>query len=155
MHQTTLTLFPLPAYSNRPSQISESDLAAQARVVAAQASQNLQTGARGAATSFNRFVEGPSGPEPAHKDFWDEFSALGDDRPGPVRGVGGVGSGGAGGPSGGAGSGGGGSTAAAGARRDAVGTAAMRRTAGAGGGGSGGGKTSSSSLADEGWDDNW
>ncbi|EAU30458.1 conserved hypothetical protein [Aspergillus terreus NIH2624] len=59
---------------------------AQARLHAAQLGQNLQVGARGAADSFNRFVEGPddaggSGArrrqDPERKDFWDDFSSLG------------------------------------------------------------------------------
>ncbi|KAL4788104.1 hypothetical protein BJX76DRAFT_230788 [Aspergillus varians] len=66
--------------------LAESDLAAQARQHAALLGQNLQVGARGAADSFNRFVEGsetPSGvnrrarAEPERKDFWDDFSSLG------------------------------------------------------------------------------
>jgi ADP-ribosylation factor GTPase-activating protein 1 len=49
--------------------------------------QNIQVGARGAADSFNRFVEGEGeghdeaargrGPAPERKDFWDDFAALG------------------------------------------------------------------------------
>ncbi|KAN0075584.1 hypothetical protein V8E54_006854 [Elaphomyces granulatus] len=69
--------------------IAESDFAAQARFTAAQLGQNLQTGALGAADSFNRFVEGEDGSgragtattrrqlEPEHKDFWDDFASLG------------------------------------------------------------------------------
>lgn len=66
-------------------QIAESDFAAQARIHAAQLGQNLQTGARGAAESFNRFVEGPDEGggsaarrrvEPERKDFWDDFSSI-------------------------------------------------------------------------------
>ncbi|KAI2793691.1 hypothetical protein POX_a00275 [Penicillium oxalicum] len=67
-------------------QLAESDFAAQARVQAANWGQNLQTGVRGAADQFNRFVEGPSDNragsarsrvEPERRDFWDEFSSLG------------------------------------------------------------------------------
>ncbi|KAL4919497.1 hypothetical protein BDW62DRAFT_216918 [Aspergillus aurantiobrunneus] len=66
--------------------LAESDFAAQARQHAAQFGQNVQVGARGAADSFNRFVEGPDDPsgasrrgraEPERKDFWDDFAALG------------------------------------------------------------------------------
>ncbi|KAI9371261.1 hypothetical protein BJX61DRAFT_534962 [Aspergillus egyptiacus] len=64
--------------------LAESDFAAQARQHAAQFGQNIQVGARGAADSFSRFVEGPdeaSGSrrgrvEPERKDFWDDFSSL-------------------------------------------------------------------------------
>ena len=37
--------------------------------------QNVQRGTRGAADSFNRFVEGDGRPgaEPERKDFWDSF----------------------------------------------------------------------------------
>lgn len=44
--------------------------------------QNLQAGARGAADSFNRFVEGEdarpqrSRAEPERREFWDDFSSL-------------------------------------------------------------------------------
>ncbi|KAJ9227245.1 hypothetical protein DTO027B5_749 [Paecilomyces variotii] len=60
-------------------QLAESDLAAQARLHAAQLGQNLQTGARGAADTFGRFVEGPDGRrvEPERKEFWDELSSIG------------------------------------------------------------------------------
>ncbi|RMJ26338.1 Zinc finger protein gcs1 [Aspergillus sp. HF37] len=66
--------------------IAESDFAAQARVQATSVGQNIQVGARGAADSFNRFVEGEGhddeaargrGPAPERKDFWDDFAALG------------------------------------------------------------------------------
>ncbi|KAL3442209.1 hypothetical protein BJX65DRAFT_287343 [Aspergillus insuetus] len=73
--------------------LGESDFAAQARQHAAHFGQNIQVGARGAADSFTRFVEGPDsdssrrgrpgpgpgahGPaEPERKDFWDDFSSL-------------------------------------------------------------------------------
>jgi ADP-ribosylation factor GTPase-activating protein 1 len=66
--------------------LSESDFAAQARVHAATFGQNVQTGVRGAADQFNRFVEGEDGRvdgqrsrvEPERRDFWDDFSSLGD-----------------------------------------------------------------------------
>ncbi|KAF9891005.1 Zn finger-containing GTPase- Activating Protein for ARF [Aspergillus nanangensis] len=63
--------------------IAESDFAAQARQHANQFGQNIQVGARGAADSFNRFVEGPDAPgtrrtqEPERRDFWDDLSAIG------------------------------------------------------------------------------
>lgn len=68
------------------SQLAESDFAAQARVHASTFGQNLQTGVRGAADQFNKFVEGDEGRvdgrrnriEPERRDFWDDFSALGD-----------------------------------------------------------------------------
>lgn len=80
-------------------QLAESDLAAQARVQAANLGQNLQTGARGAADHFNRFVEGSDeatasvaarrrqgqaaggggGVEPERKDFWDDFASVGEE----------------------------------------------------------------------------
>ena len=68
--------------------IGSSDLAAQARIAALNAGNTLQTGARSATDSLNRFVEGdnyvassrPSvgggaraGAEPERKDFWDSF----------------------------------------------------------------------------------
>lgn len=68
-------------------QLAESDFAAQARVHAAQLGQNLQVGARDAADRFNRFVEGEGGTgaggaqrraQPERQDFWDDFSAVGE-----------------------------------------------------------------------------
>lgn len=63
-------------------QIAASDLAAQARAAALQAGQGIQSGAKGAAESINKFVEGQDGnppggrnAEPARKDFWDSFGA--------------------------------------------------------------------------------
>jgi len=63
--------------------LAEADLAAQARVTAAQLAKTAQTGARGATDSFNRFVEGSgdggSGGyrrtpiDETKKDFWDSF----------------------------------------------------------------------------------
>ncbi|MCJ1353979.1 MAG: Zn finger-containing GTPase- Activating Protein for ARF [Icmadophila ericetorum] len=64
--------------------IVESDLAAQARITAAQAAQTVREGtasvASQASSQFNRFVEGESGParsvvQPEKKDFWDSFGA--------------------------------------------------------------------------------
>lgn len=47
--------------------------------MALQAGQGIQSGAKGAAESFNRFVEGQEGSrrtvEPDRKDFWDSFGA--------------------------------------------------------------------------------
>ncbi|KAI9793687.1 MAG: Zn finger-containing GTPase- Activating Protein for ARF [Peltula sp. TS41687] len=67
--------------------IAESDLTHQAHQHAAQLGQNIQSGTRGAAESFNRFVEGP-GPKDKDrdnapldedkKDFWDHFGQSGD-----------------------------------------------------------------------------
>ncbi|KAL4980166.1 hypothetical protein BDW66DRAFT_71093 [Aspergillus desertorum] len=64
--------------------LAESEFAAQARQHAALLGQNFQVGARGAADSFNRFVEGSDAPpirrgraEPERKDFWDDFASLG------------------------------------------------------------------------------
>ncbi|KAJ5087761.1 hypothetical protein N7456_011377 [Penicillium angulare] len=96
-------------------QLAESDFAAQARVQAANWGQNLQTGVRGAADQFNRFVEGEDGRpagqgsqgrvDPERRDFWDDFSSLGGEQKGHRRG---------------------------GSRSDVVGTAAMRKTPGSG-----------------------
>ncbi|KKA21943.1 Zinc finger protein gcs1 [Rasamsonia emersonii CBS 393.64] len=68
--------------------LAETDFAAQARQTAVQLGQNLQTSARGAAESLNRFVEGADeraaavaarrrGFEPERKEFWDNFASLG------------------------------------------------------------------------------
>ena len=63
-------------------QIAASDFAAQARTVAAQAGQGIQSGAKGAAVSLNRFVEGQDNTSrsrgavaPERKDFWDSFGS--------------------------------------------------------------------------------
>jgi len=63
-------------------QIAASDLASQARAAALQAGQGIQSGAKGAAESLNKFVEGQDGSaagrrnvEPERKDFWDSFGA--------------------------------------------------------------------------------
>lgn len=64
--------------------LAASDIAAQARTVAAQAGQGLQSGAKGAAETFNKFVDGQDertgvagrrNAEPERKDFWDSFGA--------------------------------------------------------------------------------
>ncbi|KAL1962586.1 hypothetical protein VTN77DRAFT_9379 [Rasamsonia byssochlamydoides] len=77
--------------------LAESDFAAQARLTAAQIGQNLQTSARGAAESFNRFVEGSDERaaavaarrrvEPERKDFWDDFASIGARKERPVSGA--------------------------------------------------------------------
>ncbi|OAT02613.1 zinc finger protein gcs1 [Blastomyces dermatitidis ER-3] len=140
-------------------QLAETDLAAQARLAAAEVSRNVATGTRGAADALTRFVEGPpssgsasggSGSafgsqrrtlEPERKDFWDDFAALGEERrrsgaigTTAMRGGGGVGgSGGGGAPSGG------GTGAGAGAGTGSCGTGTTGKDDGGGGG----------------WDDNW
>jgi len=61
--------------------LSEADIAAQARMTAAQLGQTVQGGTKTLAESFNQFVEGDDrlapragkGPEPEKKDFWDSF----------------------------------------------------------------------------------
>lgn len=80
--------------------------------------QNLQAGARGAADSFNRFVEGEDGgpqrsrAEPERRDFWDDFSSLASEE--RVN----------------AGAGHGHGHQRSGSRSDVIGTAAMRKTPG-------------------------
>lgn len=93
-------------------QIAEADLAATARLTAAQAAKTIQTGTKGAADRFNSFVEdtgtggsgGASRPrgavEPERRDFWDSFG-----------------------------------DAAVEKKSGAIGTAAMRKGGGGGGGG--------------------
>lgn len=82
-----------------PSQLAETDLAAQARLTAAQVARNAQVGARSAAENFNRFVEGPSSSaassryrnvpiDESKKDFWDSFAAAGASRSGGSSAVG-------------------------------------------------------------------
>ncbi|KAH7031076.1 uncharacterized protein B0I36DRAFT_323148 [Microdochium trichocladiopsis] len=69
-------------------QLSETDFAAQARIAAGNVSKAAQAGARGAQDQFNRFVEGPDGSrshQPSNMDdgkkaFWDDFSAVADQR---------------------------------------------------------------------------
>lgn len=94
-------------------QLAESDFAAQARLQAVNWGQNLQTGMRGAADQFNRFVEGDEGSpqrarvDPEHRDFWDDFSALASqERTGQGHGQG---------------------HQRSGSRSDVIGTAAMRK----------------------------
>lgn len=87
--------------------IAESDITAQARIHAAQLGQNIQSGTRGAAESFNRFVEGPRNDNAApldedKKEFWDSFGKT---------------------PGGGGAAGGAGDNS----KSSAIGTAAMRK----------------------------
>jgi ADP-ribosylation factor GTPase-activating protein 1 len=75
--------------TNPKLQIGESDLAAQARIAAAQVARGAQTGAKNAADGFNRFVEGNGGStssggayrsmplDESKKDFWDSFAEAG------------------------------------------------------------------------------
>lgn len=140
-------------------QLAESDLAAQARLQAAQLGQNIQVGARGAADQFNRFVEGQDEHtsslarrrgEPERKDFWDDFASLGAEDQGQ------------------------GQHRRSASRPNAIGTAAMKPGAatgagagsnatssagGAGGSGSGSGATGTAKgqgqQHEEGWDEDW
>ncbi|KAH6715731.1 putative ADP-ribosylation factor GTPase-activating protein GCS1 [Leptodontidium sp. MPI-SDFR-AT-0119] len=70
--------------------VAESDLAAQARIAAANVAKGAQTGAKSAADGFNRFVEGNGGSgtssggayrtmplDESKKDFWDSFAEAG------------------------------------------------------------------------------
>ncbi|KAK3400089.1 hypothetical protein B0T20DRAFT_407805 [Sordaria brevicollis] len=81
-------------------QIAESELAAKARIAAAQAAVTAQAGAKTASESFNRFVEGgpsnsagggagyrsvPSGGgssnfDESKRSFWDDFASAADQR---------------------------------------------------------------------------
>ncbi|KAJ5575833.1 Arf GTPase activating protein [Penicillium sp. DV-2018c] len=128
-------------------QLAESDFAAQARVHAAMLGQNLQTGVRGAADQFNKFVEGDDARgdgrrtrvEPERRDFWDDFAALGEQEPSSHR-----------------------RTASQRSQRsDVVGTAAMRKGPTASSLGNSGGEagesknTSSATAKNDDWDENW
>lgn len=75
--------------------MAETDLAAQARLTAAQVARGAQTGVRSAADGFNRFVEGSDGSssrgayrttplDESKKDFWDSFAEAGSGRPSAV-----------------------------------------------------------------------
>ncbi|KAI1611849.1 hypothetical protein EDD36DRAFT_268257 [Exophiala viscosa] len=67
--------------------IASTDFAAQARQAALVAGKTVQTGAKGAADTLTKFVEGQDeqasraaaakGGEPERKDFWDSFGAGG------------------------------------------------------------------------------
>lgn len=79
--------------------IAEADLAAQARTTAMMVGQTVQTGAKGAAEGFNRFVEdsgavgiggsrgrGMKAPlDESRKDFWDSFGGGEHDIPAGER----------------------------------------------------------------------
>ncbi|KAJ5470205.1 hypothetical protein N7530_007562 [Penicillium desertorum] len=135
-------------------QLAESEFAAQARVHASTLGQNLQTGVRGAADQFNKFVEGEDGRgdgrrnrvEPERRDFWDDFSSLGDQETSNHRR----------------------SASQRSQRSDVVGTAAMRKgptasslansTPGSSGAETGESKNTTASTTGKGkdeWDDNW
>jgi ADP-ribosylation factor GTPase-activating protein 1 len=75
------------------AQLAETDLAAQARITAAQVARGAQTGAKSAADGFNRFVEGNAGSSGAYrqapineskKDFWDNFAEAGNSKPSAI-----------------------------------------------------------------------
>ncbi|KAH6635161.1 hypothetical protein B0J18DRAFT_487287 [Chaetomium sp. MPI-SDFR-AT-0129] len=119
-------------------QLSESDFAAQARVAAAQAARSAQAGARTAQEGFNRFVEGgpsngPGGYRPVQQGgedsnfdeskraFWDDFSAVADQRKTSGSSIG-TAAMGKGGVRGSAGGGSGGGSAQAGAPAAAAGS---------------------------------
>jgi ADP-ribosylation factor GTPase-activating protein 1 len=110
------------------AQLATSDFAAQARTAALTAGKGLQTGAKGAAESFNKFVEGQDaqasaaaaarGGEPERKDFWDSFGAA-------------------------AGASGGASSKS---NNSSIGTSAMKKTPGS---------SSQTKSKDDGWGDDW
>jgi ADP-ribosylation factor GTPase-activating protein 1 len=70
-------------------QIASTDFAAQARNAAVAAGQGIQSGAKGAADGFNKFIEGQDEGasaaasrkkvEPERKDFWDSFGVSKDE----------------------------------------------------------------------------
>jgi len=74
------------------AKLAETDFAAQARITAAQVAKGAQTGAKGAADGFNRFVEGGGSTgayrqaplDESKKDFWDSFAEAGSGRPSAV-----------------------------------------------------------------------
>ncbi|KAG0650182.1 ADP-ribosylation factor GTPase-activating GCS1 [Hyphodiscus hymeniophilus] len=76
------------------AKLAETDLAAQARITAAQVARGAQTGAKSAADGFNRFVEGNDGSsrgayrntpiDESKKDFWDSFAEAGSNKPSAV-----------------------------------------------------------------------
>ena len=80
-------------WTNGGHQIASSDFAAQARSGLAAAGQGIQSGAKGAAEGFNKFIEGQDeratkvagrqqqNVEPERKDFWDSFGVA--DEPAP------------------------------------------------------------------------
>lgn len=84
---------PPPNAALTPAQLAETDLAAHARIAAAQVARGAQTGARSAADNFNRFVEGSGGSshggrsaplDESKKDFWDRFAEAGSQRPSAI-----------------------------------------------------------------------
>lgn len=73
--------------------MAEADLATQARLTAAQIAKTAQSGAKGAADGFNRFVEGPDGLgsgrrrvpiDESKKDFWDSFGKPTETKPSAI-----------------------------------------------------------------------
>jgi ADP-ribosylation factor GTPase-activating protein 1 len=74
------------------TKLAEADIATQARLAAAQVAKTAQTGAKGAAEGFNRFVEGSdiSGArrqaplDESKKDFWDSFGKPADSGPSAI-----------------------------------------------------------------------
>ena len=88
--------FNLKMVTDGELQIAEADLATQARLTAAQVAQKVQTGTKGAAEQFNKFVEDSGGAggakgasrstkEPERKDFWDSFGAPAGEEQGSVN----------------------------------------------------------------------
>lgn len=74
-------------------QLAEADIANQARLTAAQLAKQAQTGAKGAAENFNRFVEGQGSDgtgyrkapiDESKKDFWDSFGKPDDSGPSAI-----------------------------------------------------------------------
>lgn len=136
-------LLPLLTQPSLHFQIAQSDLQTQARLTAAALAQNIQTGTKGAAEQFNKFIEGGNdgsssatggtttttragtgarrtgggggnaAVEPDRRDFWDSF---GEEKVGTLMGGGG-GSAGKGGPM----------TSKGGRGSSAIGTAAMKK----------------------------
>jgi ADP-ribosylation factor GTPase-activating protein 1 len=74
--------------TNHHLQIADSEFAAQARVAAGNVGQVAQAGAKTAQDGLTRFVEGPDGQrqraplDESKKGFWDDFSAVADQRHG-------------------------------------------------------------------------
>lgn len=73
--------------------MAEADLANQARLTAAQLAKQAQTGAKGAADNFNRFVEGQGADgqgyrktpiDESKRDFWDSFGKPEDSGPSAI-----------------------------------------------------------------------
>jgi ADP-ribosylation factor GTPase-activating protein 1 len=82
------------ALTNPKFQLAEADLATQARLTAAQLAKTAQSGAKGAADGFNRFVEGSDGSgtgsrravpiDESKKDFWDSFGKPTEPKPSAI-----------------------------------------------------------------------